>query len=168
MFYLIGVLLLGALSYKFDMHTVVKNTIVTKYESFRELNKLVGTRYSTFGMILWISFCMILKMYWIMFLQWVNSSVMHSRDKKTFELTYVVKGRMYKIFLTPSRIPFPFLLVTDENHDDMTDVILQYYGSSFDWHKTEFTPAFWGKKSLTFEMTNGETKSFSEGECLVI
>lgn len=144
-----------------------REAIIEKCKDVRKLTKFVSTRYKTCGMIVWVSASIIGKLYWMKFLQWANNSVEYNNNK-TITLTYVLKNKLYKIILPVGRGPPKVLLVTDEKHEDVSDTILPYIGADFDWHKTEFVPGFWGKESLTFELSNGETKTFGKDEVIVI
>jgi hypothetical protein len=149
--------------YAFDGHTIVKEAVVTKYRRFRDLNKLVETRYKTIGMILWVSCCMVAKMYWMNFLHWANNSIEHV-DHKTVIVSYVLNGKLYHMVVRPRRGPTSVLLVTDQDSNDVSDTIIPFMGPNQDWHGREFTPSFWQKKSLTFELANGNQKIFAEHE----
>lgn len=137
--------------------------IKNKYSQFRDLNGLVATRYKNAFKIIWISLVMVAKMYWLRFLLWANSSIEHL-DKKTSIISYVLNGKLYRIVVHQRRGPCSVLLVTDETNEDVTDAILPFLGPNDDWHKKEFTPSFWKKESLTFELASGEQITFSKDE----
>ena len=137
--------------------------IKSKYSRFRDLNGLVATRYKNACKIIWISLVMVAKMYWIQFLHWANSSVEHL-DKKTAIISYVLNGKLYRIVVHQRRGPCSVLLVTDENGEDVSDIVLPFLGPNDDWHKKDFTPNFWQKESLNFELASGEQMSFSKDE----
>lgn len=153
----------GTLVYAFDGHIIIKE----KYKRFRELNKLVQTRYKNIGMILWVSSCMVAKMYWMNFLHWANNTIEHI-DPKTTIISYVLNGKLYRFVVRAKKGPVNVLLVTDEDFNDVSDKILPFMGPGQDWHGQEFTPAFWKKNTLTFEFANGEHKTFSENEPIKI
>jgi hypothetical protein len=135
---------------------------MVKYRKFRELNKLVETRYKTIGMIVWVSICMIAKMWWLNFLHWANNAVEHI-DKKTVVVSYMLNGKMYKIVTRPRRGPTGVLLIC-EGEEDVSDLVMPFMGPNDDWHGFVFTPTFWGKESLTFYLSSGEQKTFSKEE----
>jgi hypothetical protein len=166
MFYVLG---LGAcyLFYKLGGYTVVKNKVVEKYKKFRELNKLVSRQYKTVGMILYVSICMVLKMYWINFLQWSNNSI-EVLNKKNISISYILNGKIYKVLIKAKKGPNLVLLVTDENNEDVTDIVLPYLGPNNDWHHNFFKPCFWNKKFLCFELSSGEMKSFKEDDTIIL
>jgi hypothetical protein len=158
-------LVFGIAVWAFDGHTIAKNTIVTKYRKFREVNRLVETKYKTIGMILWVSIQMICKMYWLNVLAWLNTSVRHV-DKRRIEVSYVLNGKLYKVITSIHRGPCSILLISDENSEDITEEILPFFGPNEDWHKQEFTPEFWNRKTLNFELSSGEHKTFEEKQVI--
>ena len=159
---LIGV---AILFYTFDGHTIVGNKIVEKWRRFRQLNRFVEIKYKTIGAILWVSISMVAKMYWMNFIQWANDSIKHI-DKKTFTISYVLNGKLYTMVVKPNRGPSSVLLVTDSEHNDVTSTIVPYLGPNEQWHKRVFTPEFWNKEELVFEMSSGDTKTFSRGDII--
>jgi len=165
--YLLTALFAG-LMYGLDGHTIVAHAVVSRYRRFRELNKLVGTQYKTVGLIIWVSCAMIVKMMWLNFLHWAFSHIEHT-DKQHAILSYVLNGRLYRLVLPIRRGPSPVLLITDENGDDVTDQILPFLGPNEDWHGQTFTPAFWQKESLTFELSDGsDSLAFTKNQPVVL
>lgn len=154
----------GFLFFAFNGHNITKNYIVTKYRKFRKVNKLVETKYKTIGMILWVSISMIAKMYWLEFLQWANTSINYKN--KSVIISYTVNGKLYKIETKIKKGPDSVLLVMDENLEDITDEITPFLGINEDWHQNSFTPSFWNRKSLTFELDSGQHKTFLENEII--
>ena len=163
---LISVLFCGCLLF-FSFNSVVKDVIITRYQRFRQLNKLVETRYKTVWKIVWVSLTIVAKLYWINFLQWVNNTIEYSSNK-TIILSYTLKGKLYKIFIQTGRGPARVLLVTDEQHEDVSDEVLPYIGPNQDWHNRELKPSFWNKESLTFELSTGESKTFDRDQTITI
>jgi len=157
----------GILIYAFDGHTIVKEAVLTRYRRFRELNKLVETRHRGTGMILWVSCCMVAKMYWINFLHWANNSIEHI-DHRTSIVSYVLNGKLYRMVVNAKRGPVPVLMVRDDENNDVSDDILPFMGPGQDWHGQEYTPSFWQLNSLTFELTSGENRTFGRYEKIEI
>lgn len=157
----------GLLFWAFDGHIIVKNKVVDKWKKFRQVNKLVEMKYKTIGMIVWVSIQLIVKMYWMNFLQWANNSI-HQKDKRTIEVSYVIKGKLYTMVIKPKRGPSSVLLVTDQTDSDVSDLVVPYLGPQEDWHNRIFTPGFWNKESLTFEMSMGEAKTFRRDEQIIL
>jgi hypothetical protein len=160
-------LAVGALFCYFGGHTIVKEAVVTRYRKFRRVNKLVETKYKTIGAIIWISCHMIAKMYWINFLQWLNKSLVCIEDGKII-LSYVVNGKLYKDVITTGKGPSRVMVVIDENSNDASDEVIPFMGPLHNWHNKEFSPSFWKKQSLTFELSDGTTSTFSGNEVIAI
>jgi len=86
----------------------------------------------------------------------MNGSVVKlGRDK--FLLSYVVKGKMYKMIITPRKGPAPVLQVINDAQEDVTREVLPYMGPRYDWHHIDFYfQDQLGSKQLIFELDNGE------------
>lgn len=151
--------------YKIDAFSITKNKVVEKYTQFRQLNKLVSTQYKTIGMILYVSVCMILKMYWMNFLQWSNNTI-ENIDKKTVVISYIINGKLYKLLVKHKKGPNSILLILDENNNDISDDIIPYLGPNENWHNNEFKPSFWNKDKIIFELSCGERKIFKRDEVI--
>jgi hypothetical protein len=142
-----------------DGHKIVYNIVIPRYNRLRRLNILMSSQYKNIYKILWYSFIMICKALYINFIQYVNNTV-RMIDHKTYEITYVIGGKMYKMLVTPPRGPSPILQVSNDKSEDVTDLILPYLGPNFDWHGKNFSPNFFGYISLTFEFSDGSEKTF--------
>ena len=153
--------------YYLDGVSIVKNNVVVKYRKFRKINRLVATNYKGIFTILWISLCMVAKALWISFIQYVTSSVTQI-DKNKYAITYMINGRLYKTIVKTSRGPRKIILVSDENQDDISHLIFQYLGPEENFHNEIFTPSFFNKKELIFEMSDGSEKIFKENECISV
>jgi hypothetical protein len=168
--YLIGcVLLITPIFIYFDGYK--KSSEVTlfcknKYKKFRKINTLVSTNYNGFFRILFISLCMILKLMWIYIIQYCNSTVTLTKDNK-YIITYVIKGKTHKMVVTCNRGPSKVLLVYDENQKDVSNVVFPYLGPEENFHSCLYTPKFWNKKELIFELSNGSEKIFTENEHII-
>jgi len=79
-------------------------------------------------------------------------------------VTYILDGRLYKLSVKRRRGPPKTLLVIDENDNDVTREIAPFFGPERNWHKLDYTPSFWGKESLTFELVDGESMTFEKDQ----
>ena len=150
-----------------DGHHIVKDTAVVKWKRFRRLNRLVSSNYKGCCTIFWVSICMIAKSFWISTLQYLNNSIVQI-DKKTYEVTYVIRGKTYKMLVKPIRGPRKVLLVSDEKQEDVSYKIFPYLGPEENFHNKKFTPKFFEKEELIFELFSGEEKVFRENETIDI
>ena len=150
----------------YRMVVICKDTSIYRYQKFRKINKLVATNYKGVCTIFWISLCMILKMFWIYILQYFNNTVILQDNK--YIITYVIKGKLYKMCVKPQRGPSKVLLVSDENHEDVSHLVLPYIGPEENFHSSLFTPTFFNRKELVFELSNGSEKIFTENQNIII
>jgi len=100
---------------------------------------------------------MISKLMYIRLLQMLNSTI-RKVDRKTFEVSYSLNGKSYKMLIAPFRGPTPIMQVINDKDEDITSLVLPYMGPNYDWHGFEVDPSFFNTESLTFEMSNGEEK----------
>jgi Family of unknown function (DUF5772) len=163
MIFYFGIAVAGILFYVFDCKSLVNH----KYEKFTQLNKLVATQHSSRFMVLYVSILMVIKMWWMNFLQYSNNTI-EIYDKKSVNISYILDGRLYKLYVKRRRGPVLVLLVTDENNEDVSDLVIPYMGPERNWHNTVFTPNFWNKENLTFELSSSETKKFNRHESIII
>jgi hypothetical protein len=104
-------------------HRVISNQVMVKYQKFRTLNRMVSVRQKNLYIVLWIIFKMILQALYIIFLQYINKSITRI-NLTTYEVTYVIDGKMYKMLVTPQRGPAPILLISNEEYEDVTTAVL--------------------------------------------
>lgn len=154
----VGILLLSFL-YFIEAHLVLKESVVNKYLRWRSLNHLVSTTERNSMRIAWISFKMVMQTLYIAFLQYMNTSV-RKLDHKTYELTYVINGRLYKMLVVPKRGPIPVLQISNDLENDVTEYVLPYMGPQYDWHGSRLDPQFFGYNSLTFELSDGTEHTY--------
>lgn len=151
--------------YRFEGYLVLKNIIVSKYSRWKRLNQLVSKTEHNNVQIMWVSFKMVVYIMYISFLQYINSSV-RKIDHKTYEVTYIINGRLYKMIVVPKRGPSPVLQISNNFQTDVTEQILPYMGPRYNWHGAKVNPKFFGYKALTFELGDGTEYTY-EGESYV-
>lgn len=151
----------------FDGPTIVKKNCQLKLEKWKKLNELVSTKYDGYFTILWVSICMITKVLWINILQYLNSSITKI-DKNTYELSYVLNSKLYKILINNKTGPRKVILVSDETQTDVSYLITPYLGPKEDFHGRYMTPEFFNRKELIFELSNGEEKIFKHNDPIII
>jgi hypothetical protein len=122
-----------------------------KYYRFKELNSIVSINQKNKIKSLYISILMIFEMFRVSFIQYLIKSI-ECRDKKNIILSYSLKGHLYKMILVPKKGPSSISIITDENNIDVTNEILPFLGPQEDWHNHIFTPKYWNKKSLRFQI----------------
>ena len=152
--------------YVLDIHTIVKNELVVKYNKWIRLNSLVSTNQKTKIAIILISLKLIFQAIWISFLQYMNKTV-RNIGKNKYEITYVVEGKLYKLVVNVTRGPSPVLQVINESNDDITSTIMPYIGPDYNWHNSQFTPSFFNCESLTFELADGTEYTVNKNRLLI-
>jgi len=146
---------------------IYRNEIKNKYDKFKTLTNLVN-RIDKKSNITTIcsSMKIIYKMLLFKCVLFLNRKNLERINDNSSILTYYLDGRMYKIVLDHRKGPALVLLITDENQEDITTKIVPFLGPKRDWHKREFTPIFWGKKNLTFYLSDGQIMNFMEEEII--
>ena len=160
--YAITASIIGTFLY-FDGPAIIRNNYQSKLEKWSKLNQLVSTKYQGYFTILRISLYMILKALWINILQYCNNTVV-KLDKNTYEISYVINGKLYKILIKSKKGPRKVLLVSDETQTDISDLVVPYLGPEENFHGLEITPKFFKKKEIIFELSNGLEKIFKEDD----
>jgi len=146
----------------YDGLTIIKNT----HRRFKKVNKLVAYNNNRgYLNILYISICMIIEAFYINLLQYLNKSILKQNNK--YILTYVINGKVYKMVIVIKKGPSTILLISDENNNDVTNSIIPYFGPNDNWHHSTFTPSFFHKKELTFQLYDGTEKTYNENEIIV-
>ena len=164
--YSITASIIGTFFY-FDGPAIVKNNYQLKVEKWKKLNQLVSSAYKGYFTIIWISLCMITKAFWINFLQYCNSSVVQL-DKKTYEISYVINGKLHTILIKSKKGPRKVLLVSDETQSDISYLVEPYLGPEENFHGSKITPKFFKRKEIVLELSNGVEKIFKENDKIEI
>ena len=112
-----------------------------------------------------VSISMIIKSYYLVFTQYINNSVVKI-DKNTYEVSYIINDKLYKMIIKPKRGPIPILSVINENNNNITDEILPYLGPYNNWLNIKYTPNSFNYNLLKFELSSGEIKIFKDSENL--
>lgn len=142
-----------------DGYTIIKNTSVIKWRKFRKINKLVSTNYKGFFTIIWISLCMVAQALWVSLIQYLNSTIIPIKNGQ-YLVTYVIKGNTYKMVVKPVRGPRKVLIVSDNKEEDVSHLIFPFLGPEEDFHGKAYTPKFFDKEELVFELSDGSEKIF--------
>lgn len=145
-------------------HLIVSNIVSKYYRRIKFLNSVIPINYTNFC---WYTVVMFFKLMYISFIQYINKSV-RIVGKNTYEVSYIINGKLYKMIVNVERGPSPILQISDENFEDITDEILPYLGPSNNWHKRKFCAFDFDKNSLTFELSNGEERIFEKEEIINI
>lgn len=159
-FFLIGVLSVALVYTNVD-------AIQKRYQKLKSLYSLVKTHHSQIRSIIWVMMCIIAKTMYLSIIQYFNNTLVQ-KDKNTYELTYTVAGSIYKMLIRVKRGPKKLINAFDHDGKDVTEIILSYLGPNEDFHHAIFTPDYFDKESITFHLSDGEEKSFTRFQPLLI
>lgn len=98
--------------------------------------------------------------------QKLSSNVVKHTNNKNIEVNYILKGRHYKFITSNPSGPNKILLITDENDNDLTHMLNPYIGPDYNFHNKKFTPDFWSKKRLSFQMSDGSTLDYNQHDTI--
>lgn len=141
-------------------------TLKKKYNDFQKLNELVATKYDRKLDIYLHSLDIVRKMYWINFLEWLNNNIEH-KDKKTVIVSYTVHDNVYKFVSKLRPGPEKISHITDENNQEVSELVKPFMGPREDFHGQIFQPNFWGKDRLTFTFTDDTVFTFGKNDNIV-
>ena len=156
--------LIAFYAWRSNTHLVIKDVAIEKFKEFRKLNSLVATSETGNFRIMYVSLKLVAKANYIYFIQYMNNSVRPIEGGNSYEVTYVVNGKLQKLIVTPKRGPSPIMQIRNDVGEDVTNIVLPYMGPQYDWHYREFTPSFFDYKSLTFEFSDGTERTYEETE----
>ena len=142
---------------------IAKEVIAPIYKRWKNLNRLVSTTESSTWFIILISLKLVIYSLYISFLQNINKTV-RKIDKKTYEISYVINGKLYKMISHVQFGPSPILQIIDDQENDVTETVLPYMGPSYNWHGNKISPDFFGHNSLTFELADGTEYTYGPTE----
>lgn len=158
-FITISTLVLSYFLYKIDALNIIGNTVSRKYKKWKKINDLVASKHTSIFDIYRVSLQMILQVMYASTVQYLLNNI-KKLDKHTYQVDYVINGKLYKMIVIPKKGPCPILQIRNENEEDLTDYILPYYGPNYDWHSIKIIPQFFRCKQLIFEMDDGFQKEF--------
>jgi len=148
-----------------DTHTVLQNAIILKYNKWKTLNTMVSQKYNNKYMVFLSSMILVFQTLYISLIQYLNKTVKQVK-KDTYLVTYVINGKVYKMFVIPQRGPSPVLQISDHEGYDVTRVVLPFMGPNYNWHGMGITPKNLLYESLAFEYADGESRVFKETETM--
>lgn len=157
--------LLTMFFFRINTHLLIKEAAIDRFNRWNSLNQMVSTTQNGKYTIALISLKLILQTMYISFTQYMNASV-RKLNRKVYEITYVINGKIYKMVTIPKRGPAPVLQISDDEQNDVTSHILPYMGPQYDWHGNKLTPEFFGHKSLTFELSDGKEYTYEGNNIL--
>ena len=111
--------------YKTDSINIVLTTY-KKVGQLNDVNKLLNKDTNTIGIYIKSSL-MISKMLYMSFIQYMTNNI-KKINKNTYELTYVLNGKQFKILIKDYKGPKMISYVTDDKDNDISDRFLELFG----------------------------------------
>tara|TARA_Y100000389_G_C17412106_1_gene491544 strand:+ start:234 stop:734 length:501 start_codon:yes stop_codon:yes gene_type:complete len=138
----------------------IKEKIKYYYQRWNTLNRLVASNKNNRFTYINSLRIIIISIYLNMLQKFKHNAV--KIDKKTYELTYCLDDKTYKMLFKVKRGPNPILKILDENDLDVTSELLPYIGPNYDWHNFKISPKFFNKKTIKFIKQNEEILVFQD------
>ena len=86
-----------------------------------------------------------------------------------YVVSYVIRGKLYKMIVTPKKGPTHVAFIFDQDDNDVSDVVFPYLGPRYDFHHSHIlTPKFLGFSKLKFIYIEVDEKIFSEEDILAL
>lgn len=162
LYFVYGALLfMGMGFYISDCHLVVYKGVRDRYSRVKRLGGAVALYNKNFAVVLIKIFMILLQVLYLSIIQRMYNPVKKINNNE-FEVTYVIKGKMYKMVVRPRLGPPPVLQISNENGEDVTDIVLPYMGPRYDWNGRNFSPSFFNCNSLTFEFYDATEITFTQ------
>lgn len=164
-----------AMFIKLDGPMIIYNTIIPRYKRLCQLNKLVASQYPnsddwkkrliTNSTIFCVSMVILSQYLYKNAIQYMNNNIKQI-DNRLYEISYIIDGKHHKLITNVCRGPQRILQVSDDKQEDVTDLICPYAGPESNWHGYSFTPLFFKRKSLTFELNDTTEITFFNDEVI--
>jgi hypothetical protein len=145
----------------------IKRKVTHQHSRFKRLNSLVATKHKTQVMIILVSIYMLFESYYINLLQSLNKSFIKI-DKNTFEITYILHGKIYKILVQNPRGPCKIEKIIDQNEKNIDDLVFPYIGPVGNFHNCIFTPKFFKCSSIYFYNFDGTVEKFNDNDHIIL
>lgn len=136
-----------------------------KCAKWNQLTKIVSLKHKNKIAICWYSLLLLYEAAYIGFIQYINKSVQKLKHG-TYLVTYTIEGKVYKMFVIPTRGPSPVMNITDENSNDVTKMVLPYMGPNYNWHGISITPKNLEYEQLSFQLSNGSNYTYNSTDSM--
>jgi hypothetical protein len=123
---------------------------------------MISLKYKSPIIINMISFYMIIKYMYYYIIQYFTSNV-KKIDKNTYEITYIISGKIYRMRVKSKRGPNIYKKIENEKGEDVTH-ILSFFGP----HSVKLSPLTFQHKKLVFYSIYDERKIFENNDTIDI
>ena len=93
----------------------------------------------------------------------MNNNV--AQQGKYYRVSYVIRGRLYKILVSPAKGPPNIIGIVNEKYDDVTDEIFPYIRAQETIVK-DITPEILGCNILEISTSDADVYTFNQKECV--
>lgn len=136
------------------------------YGKFTDLYNFVGSQNYTGIERYLVSMELLLKMGYLAMVQYMNKTITKI-DENTYELTYMLEGKLYIHKITVNRNPTNFFKAIDPNtNENITSIINMYAGPDKTFINKTICPQYLGHKSILMSYITSSDKLFQENEML--
>lgn len=144
-----------------------RNKLIDKINSFKKLNDTMNKGHeekSRFSVFL-ITIGVLLKSFFCHNFKKKTSSTIE-RHKNKYIITYYINESKYIIILPSSKMINKVLRASDENGNDITEILEEYIGPVNNFHGMRYYPLMLGFNKITIELDDGNIKVF-EGRDII-
>ena len=106
-----------------------------------------------------------IQLFYISFIQKIAKNI-QKIDKNSYELSYIINNKLYKLKLKIQKGPSPILQIINNDDDDITYKILPYLGPDYNFNGIKYTPRDFDTQELTFNLINGKTMTFKKNDII--
>ena len=132
------------------------------YTRMRSLtNTIPGIKVNVFG-LLYTSMKIVGSLVFVYLTQNIDKTV-KCIGFNHYEITYIIKGKVYKLRVKPTRLSKLLQVINDKN-EDVTREIEPYLGPGEKFHGRDYKPRDFKQKTLTFNMSDGKILEFGNDE----
>ena len=137
-----------------------------KNRKWKDLKKMVSSRYDSKFDIYRVSFKMLLQALYADILKLFDNRVTH-KNNKIYELTYYIEGQMFKMPLQVKRGPSKILSATNEKDECILLDIKLYAKPYGNFNNSLLTPKYLGYKKIKIE-TMETDYTFEEDQSIML
>jgi hypothetical protein len=151
---LITPFLMSTILYLTHRPIIVYTKCKDAHRKWVRLKMLVSSNETDLLAIYLASSKMVFQLFYIEVLKYFRPDSVRKLNKTTYEVSYILNAKKYKMLITPYRGPQPVMQVIDHCNNDITELVLPYLGPKFDWHGYPPKPSFFNTKSLTIKWSD--------------
>lgn len=96
------------------------------------------------------------------------SSSQVEKARNHYTITYTYNMTEYKVKCKKNKSRNTILHIYDENDNQVFDILKPYMGPFLDFHGIMTSPKDLGYKKLSFELLNGQIKTFYDDDIIIV